>query len=149
MKSGRLRPGNTVLTLGSGGVCLFALQFARMCGARVIATSSSHAKLERLRELGADAVVDYEATPDWGRRVRELNGGRGVDLVVEVGGRRDAEGVACGSIEDLRAVIDAVSLHRIEPVVDRVFPFDAAREAFSYLASGRHFGKVVISIDDR
>ncbi|WP_434631691.1 zinc-dependent alcohol dehydrogenase family protein [Chromobacterium sp. CV08] len=79
--------GDTVLVQGSGGVSLFALQLAKLMGARVIATTSSAAKAERLRALGADAVVDYLAVPEWGERVRELNGGRGVDRIVEVGGK--------------------------------------------------------------
>jgi NADPH:quinone reductase-like Zn-dependent oxidoreductase len=82
---GRLTPGDTVLTLGSGGVSLFALQFAVLGGARVIATSSSDAKLERLRSLGAADRVNYSRTSEWGSTVYEL-AGRGVDHVVEVGG---------------------------------------------------------------
>lgn len=78
--------GDTVLTQGAGGVSLFALQLAKALGARVIATSSSADKLERLRALGADHVIDYKTSADWGERVRELTDGRGVDRVVEVGG---------------------------------------------------------------
>ena len=85
IKLGNIRPGQTVLTQGTGGVSLFALQFAKMCGARVIATSSSDAKIERLKKLGADFTLNYKATPDWGKRAREVSG-HGVDLVVEVGG---------------------------------------------------------------
>lgn len=84
--NGGLKAGDTVLTLGTGGVSIFALQFAKMMGARVISTSSSDAKLERLTALGADHVINYRSTPAWGRRVRELTDGRGVDHVVEVGG---------------------------------------------------------------
>lgn len=83
---GALQPGHDVLVLGSGGVSVFALQFAKLAGARVIATSSSDAKLERLRELGADEVINYRKDPDWGMTVRGLTGGRGVDHVIEVGG---------------------------------------------------------------
>src|SRR5579859_2138624 len=87
LTSGRpLQAGDTVLTLGSGGVSLFALQFAKLFGARVIATTSSKEKAERLKALGADDVVNYRTTPDWHVAVRELTGGRGVDQVVEVGG---------------------------------------------------------------
>jgi NADPH:quinone reductase-like Zn-dependent oxidoreductase len=84
--SGGLRAGETVLTLGSGGVSVFALQFARLAGATVIATSSSDEKLDRLRQLGAAEGINYRTTPEWHKRVRELTGGRGVDHVVEVGG---------------------------------------------------------------
>src|SRR5581483_3477861 len=86
VSEGRLKSGDTVLVLGSGGVSVFALQFARMAGARVIATSSSEDKLARLLELGASDGVNYRTTPEWDKRVRELTAGRGVDHVVEVGG---------------------------------------------------------------
>jgi len=84
--SGGLKAGETVLTLGTGGVSVFALQLARMHGARVIATSGSDEKLERVAALGADATVNYRRTPEWDREVRRLTGGAGVDHVVEVGG---------------------------------------------------------------
>jgi NADPH:quinone reductase-like Zn-dependent oxidoreductase len=83
---GQVKAGDTVLAQGTGGVSLFALQFARLHGAKVIATSSSDAKLERARGLGAAAGVNYKTTPEWGDKVRELAGGAGVDHVVEVGG---------------------------------------------------------------
>ncbi len=82
----RLKPGDWVLVQGSGGVSVFALQFARMIGCRVIATSSSDAKLERLQTLGAEQVINYKETPDWGNQVLALTDGHGADLVVEVGG---------------------------------------------------------------
>ncbi|MBA6414004.1 NAD(P)-dependent alcohol dehydrogenase [Parahaliea sp. F7430] len=81
-----LRPGDWVLIQGSGGVSLFALQFARMMGCRVIATSSSNDKLARLESLGAEHLINYRETPEWGNRVLELTAGHGADLVVEVGG---------------------------------------------------------------
>src|SRR4051812_15756773 len=84
-KLGNIRPGQTVLTQGTGGVSIFALQFARMNGARVIATSSSDAKLERLKALGADITINYKTAPEWGKIARQHTG-TGVDLVVEVGG---------------------------------------------------------------
>jgi NADPH:quinone reductase-like Zn-dependent oxidoreductase len=83
---GGVKPGDTVLVQGSGGVSVFALQFAKAAGARVIATSSSGAKLERLKALGADETINYKETPDWGARALELTGGAGVDTVVEIGG---------------------------------------------------------------
>jgi NADPH:quinone reductase-like Zn-dependent oxidoreductase len=86
VESGHLRTGETVLTLGSGGVSVFALQFAKLLGARVIATSSSDAKLKKLSALGANDTINYRETPDWDTAVLEMTGGRGVDHVVEVGG---------------------------------------------------------------
>jgi NADPH:quinone reductase-like Zn-dependent oxidoreductase len=83
---GQVKPGDTVLTLGTGGVSLFALQFAKAAGARVIATSSSEEKLEKLRRLGADAVINYNAVADWGQKAKDFTDGRGVDHVIEVGG---------------------------------------------------------------
>jgi NADPH:quinone reductase-like Zn-dependent oxidoreductase len=82
----KLQAGDTVLTLGSGGVSLFALQFARLFGSRVIATTSNDEKGARLKAAGADAVINYRKTPEWHLAVRELTGGRGVDQVVEIGG---------------------------------------------------------------
>ena len=81
-----LLPGDWVLVQGSGGASVFALQFAKMIGCRVIATSSSDEKLERLKQLGADVLINYKQTPEWGDKVLELSGGHGADLVVEVGG---------------------------------------------------------------
>ena len=81
-----IRTGHTVLTLGSGGVSIAALQLAKALGARVISTTSSSKKADILRKLGADEVVNYRDEPGWGKQVRELTSGRGVDRVVEVGG---------------------------------------------------------------
>lgn len=83
---GRVTAGQTVLVLGTGGVSLFALQIAKMHGARVIVTSSSDEKLDRARALGADETINYRAHPAWEERVLALTDGRGVDHVVEVGG---------------------------------------------------------------
>jgi NADPH:quinone reductase-like Zn-dependent oxidoreductase len=185
VKLGRIDPGQTILTQGTGGVSVFALQFAKLSGARVIATSSSHAKLEKLKVLKADDTINYKTTPEWGKRARLLTNGRGVDLVIEVGGigtlnesiratriggsialigvlagqpqsepriplivmqQQRIQGVTVGSVEDLKAMIDAIALHRLEPVVDKVFPFAEAKQAFAYMASGQHFGKVAIAL---
>ena len=81
-----IRPGSTVLIQGSGGVSIFALQFAKAAGATVIATSSSGDKLEKLKDLGADHLINYNEVPAWGMKVLELTGGSGVDCVVEIGG---------------------------------------------------------------
>jgi NADPH:quinone reductase-like Zn-dependent oxidoreductase len=84
--SGALKAGDVVLVQGTGGVSLFALQFAKASGARVVATSSSDAKLERAKQLGADVLVNYKTTPEWGDAARKQVGGAGIDHVVEVGG---------------------------------------------------------------
>jgi NADPH:quinone reductase-like Zn-dependent oxidoreductase len=87
MVEGNLRPGQTVLVQGTGGVSIFALQFAKLAGARVIVTSSSDEKLARARALGADLTINYKATPEWGKAAVALTGGIGVDHVIEVGGK--------------------------------------------------------------
>jgi NADPH:quinone reductase-like Zn-dependent oxidoreductase len=95
--AGGVRAGQTVLTLGSGGVSIFALQFAKMAGAEVIATTSAEDKAERLQEMGARQLINYLETPSWGKVAREMTGGEGVDCVVEVGGAGTLE-------QSLRAV---------------------------------------------
>lgn len=110
---GGLKAGDTVLTLGTGGVSIFALQIAQRMGARVIATSSSEEKRERLRELGVEHVLDYESEPEWGARVKELTHGRGVDHVVEVGGAgslpQSIEAVRTGGHIALIGILSGVS----------------------------------------
>lgn len=100
VEEGGLKAGETVLLLGTGGVSIFALQFAKLHGARVIITSSDDGKLERARDMGADDTVNYKTTPDWDRAVLDLTGGTGVDHVVEVGGpgtlQRSVEAVRVG-----------------------------------------------------
>jgi NADPH:quinone reductase-like Zn-dependent oxidoreductase len=86
MGEARIKPGDVVLTQGSGGVSVFAVQFAKAAGATVIATSSSPEKLARLKDLGADHLINYREEPAWGAAAAALAGGRGVDAVVEVGG---------------------------------------------------------------
>lgn len=86
MVENSFKPGDWVLTQGTGGVSIFALQFAKAAGARVISTSSSDEKLKKLKELGADHLINYKETPDWGKKAKELTGGRGVDEVIEIGG---------------------------------------------------------------
>jgi NADPH:quinone reductase-like Zn-dependent oxidoreductase len=85
LSAGDLKPGGTVLIQGTGGVSIFALQFARLKGARVLGISGSNEKLERAYDLGLDAGLNYKETPDWDRWALEQSG-EGVDLVVEVGG---------------------------------------------------------------
>lgn len=97
VNSRRITPGATVVVLGTGGVSLFALQFARFLGARVIITSSSDQKLVRAKQLGAAEIVNYRATPNWSQAVMELTGGAGADCVVD-------------TVGDLREAIAAVKL---------------------------------------
>jgi NADPH:quinone reductase-like Zn-dependent oxidoreductase len=82
----QVKPGDTVLLLGTGGVSIFGLQFAKLHGARVIITSSSEEKLERARALGADDTINYKKNPEWEKEVLGLTGGKGADIVLEVGG---------------------------------------------------------------
>lgn len=109
---GNLRPGETVLVQGTGGVSIFALQFAKLVGASVIATTSTTDKEARLTQLGADHVINYRSTPEWGAEVRKLTGGRGVDHVIEVGGARTLEqsiiAVATGGKVALIGVLSGV-----------------------------------------
>lgn len=95
---GKLKAGDTVLLLGTGGVSIWALQMAKLMGATVAITSSSDEKLERARDLGADFTLNYREQPEWGRAVRDWTDGRGVDHVVEVGG----PGTLAQSIEAVR-----------------------------------------------
>lgn len=98
--AGKVGPGQTVLLLGTGGVSVFALQFAKAAGARVIVTSSSDEKLARAKALGADDLINYRSEPEWDRVALERTGGRGADIVVEVGGAgtlpRSLNAVAAG-----------------------------------------------------
>jgi NADPH:quinone reductase-like Zn-dependent oxidoreductase len=180
---GQMLAGQTVLTLGTGGVSIFALQLAKAHGARVIVTSSSDEKLALARSLGADEGINYKTTPEWERKVFELTGKTGVDQVVEVGGAGtlqkslDAvryggrisligvltgfegminpwpviarsvtlQGIYVGSRLQFEQMNRALVQNRIQPVVDRVFPFAEAREAFQHMAAGAHFGKIVVS----
>jgi NADPH:quinone reductase-like Zn-dependent oxidoreductase len=183
LTSGGLTCGQSVLTLGTGGVSTFALQLAKAAGARVIATSSSDEKLARVMDMGASNGVNYKTMPDWEKRVIELTEGIGVDLVVEVGGAGTLgkslravrvgghisligvlsgqsgevnplpatmksvriQGIFVGSREMFEAVNRAVAIHKIRPVVDKVFAFTEVKEALHYMQSGAHFGKVVIA----
>jgi NADPH:quinone reductase-like Zn-dependent oxidoreductase len=179
---GNIKAGDIVQTQGSGGVSIFALQFARMFGARVIATSSSAAKAERLKKMGAEAVIDYRATPDWDKETMKLTGGRGADITVEVGGagtlprsflatrlggrivvigllsgmaevdpmpilRRNlrVQGLYVGNRQMFEAMNRAIEVAGLKPVIDKVFPFAQARDAYRHLKSQNHFGKIVIA----
>ena len=177
-----LRAGDTLLVLGTGGVSIFALQFANILGVRTIVTSSSDEKLARARELGAWQTINYKETPAWAKTVREMTDGRGVDHVLEVGGAGtlaqslDAvrhggqvsligvlsgvssdtnilpvlmkqirvQGIFVGSRADHAAMARAIAQHKLQPVVDRVFPLAESRQALEHMAGGGHFGKICI-----
>lgn len=179
-----VQKGESVLVQGTGGVSLFALQFAQMAGARVLVTSSSDEKLRRAGGLGAVHGINYKRSPNWDERVLEITEDRGVDHVVEVvgaenltrslnavrmsgsisvvgllGGTRAQietfgfveknvrlNGIYIGSREMFEEMNQAISEHRLEPVVDRVFGFDEAPAALRYLETGSHFGKVCIRL---
>ena len=185
MVSGKpVKPGDTVLCLGTGGVSMAGLLFAKGAGARVIVTSSSDEKIKRAQALGATDGVNYKRTPDWQKEVIELTGGRGVDHILENGGagslNRSFEacafggkvaligfleartgdvnpailmmkagimlGIGVGSramFEDMNRAIDA---NKIKPVVDKIFPFERAADAFRCQAAGDFVGKVVITV---
>ncbi|HEX3758432.1 MAG TPA: NAD(P)-dependent alcohol dehydrogenase [Kofleriaceae bacterium] len=183
-EAAQLRPGDTVLVQGTGGVSIFGLQLAKAAGARVIVTSSSAAKRERALAMGADHVIDYKAESRWGEAARAWTGGRGVDVVIEVGGPGTFDqsvaalryggtmsllgvltgvkgeiqtygifhkglrvaGIYVGSVAMFEGLIRALEARQIDPVIDRTFAFSEARAAYEYLASGQHFGKVVIRV---
>jgi NADPH:quinone reductase-like Zn-dependent oxidoreductase len=185
MEVGRpLKAGDTVLTLGTGGVSMMALQLARNAGATVISTSSSDEKLERVKALGATHTINYKTHPEWHEQVMNLTGGKGVDCVVEVGGAgtlsRSMQSIAYsgkigmigvlsgfegdtnphpvmfkgGSMHGIfvgnRAMFEslnrAIEVNDLHPVIDRVFSFDEAPLAYSWMQGQSHFGKIVISL---
>ncbi len=110
MVEAQIKPGDVVLVEGSGGVSIFALQFARMAGATVIATTSSEAKAQKLRDLGAAHVINYSETPEWGKEAVRLTGGRGVDVVIEVvGGEGIVQSIAAMATGGTIVLIGALS----------------------------------------
>lgn len=181
--SGKLKAGESVLTLGTGGVSVFAAQFAKSFGARVIATSGSAEKIEKLKSLEVEETVNYREREDWDSSVLEIVGKPGVDHVIEVGGAGTLQrsinavrigghvaligaltgaagfnpttvfmkairlqGIFTGSRQMFEDMNRAISVNRLKPAVDHVFGFEEAREAFTYLESASHFGKIVIRI---
>lgn len=184
VEQGQVAAGDTVLVQGTGGVSIFALQIAQVLGARVIVTSSSDAKLERAREMGAWQTINYTEDPSWGETARRMTDGSGVDHVVEVGGAGTLEqslkavrvggqisvigvlsgvsselnvipilmqnvrlqGILVGSRNGFQRMNQALATHAVRPVVDRTFSFAEAPDAFRYMASGGHFGKICIAV---
>jgi NADPH:quinone reductase-like Zn-dependent oxidoreductase len=182
--SGRLKPGEIVLTQGTGGVSIFALQFAKAAGAKVFILSSSDEKLQRAKKLGADELINYKEVFDWDQTVLRLTEKRGVDHVIELGGagtlQRSLKAVKMGGhvavigvlagngeFDPLLIIMKAIRLQgifvgsremfeqmnkfiekqQIRPVIDRVFEFENTLEAFKFMESGSHFGKIVIKLE--
>ena len=179
---GSVKPGDTVLVLGTGGVSIIGLQIAQAAGAQVIVTSSSDAKLERAKTLGAFGGVNYRTHPDWEKEVLRLTAGRGADCILEVGGlgtfshslkalapygrigliggfagtveniaflrarRGSIHGIAVGTRDMFQRMNRTIAVQGIKPVVDRVFPFAQAADAFRLQESGNFFGKIAIAI---
>jgi NADPH:quinone reductase-like Zn-dependent oxidoreductase len=177
-----LGPGARVLVQGTGGVALFALQFAKLLGAHVTVISSSDAKIARAKAMGADAAINYATTPDWAKATRSITGGRGYDHIVELGGEKTLpqslrcirpggtlsmigvlsgnalsaplglvvtrqvrlQGITVGHRDGFEAMMRAIEQHRVKPAVDRVFAFEAWKDALAHLKSGAHFGKIAI-----
>lgn len=184
MTRGRMRSGDNVLILGTGGVAIFGLQFAAAAGGRPIVTSSSDTKLERARALGASATINYRKVPQWAAAVRAATDDVGVHQILEVGGlgtlpqslaslaggghvaligglagfggdipamallhnNATASGIYVGSRADFEAMNAFIEQHAIQPVIDRVYEFDAAAHAYERIAAGEHLGKVVIRL---
>jgi NADPH:quinone reductase-like Zn-dependent oxidoreductase len=178
----QVHPGDVVLIQGTGGVSVFALQFAKTMGATVIGTSSSDEKLERAKTLGLDAGLNYRQSPDWAKWVLKQTNNRGADLIVEVGGAGTfsqslqavciggtvaqigvlsqsdqplsiapllhrqvrVHGVYVGSRAHFEAMNRAITAKGLRPVVDKVFGFEHAQEAFLTMERASHFGKIVI-----
>jgi NADPH:quinone reductase-like Zn-dependent oxidoreductase len=182
--SNGIRPGDTVLLLGTGGVSVLGLQLAQAAGLNTIITSSSDEKLQRARELGARHTINYRTFPEWQEEVMRLTHGVGAHVVLEVGGQGTVNrsvaasamggsiaiiggvsgfggevnpatllasakrlvGIYVGSRTMLEKVLRFADISGLQPVVDRVFTFAQAREAYRHMESGSHFGKVVIAV---
>ena len=180
-----LAPGATVLTLGTGGVSVFAAQFAKALGYEVIATSSDESKIKRLKAMGVNNTVNYKRNPEWDKEVLAINGGRNVDHMIEVGGSGTLQrslnvikaggtvsligvlsglgnvinpdivlfknvrlqGISIGSVRMFENMNALVEKRKIKPVIDRVYPFAQAHEAYARLESAAHFGKIVIAVE--
>jgi len=184
-----IKPGQWVLTQGTGGVSIFAVQFAKAAGAKVIATTSSSQKAKLLEKLGADHIINYKETPEWGSEVRKITDGAGVDHVIEVAGPKSmaqslksvkmegvitiigfvgglkadnepgflenlsrlctTRGILVGNrvmMEDMCRAIEA-NVDQLRPVVDqKTFKLEELKDAYEYMWSEKHQGKVCIEI---
>lgn len=146
-EEGRVGPGQTVLVQGTGGVSIFALQFAKALGARVIITSSNDAKLERARSLGADETINYRQVPQWATQVNALTDGEGVDLVVEVGGANTLNpSIECTRVGGRIILIGVLSGFRQEILVPAIFARQLHITGIS-VGNREHFGNMVAAIE--
>ncbi len=152
---GRIAPGDKVLVQGTGGVSLFALQFAKMLDAVVIVTSSSDDKLARVRMMGADETINYRKVPEWGKRAREIAGGEGIDHIIEVGGQdtlpQSLRAVRAGGTISLIGVLSGGNMNLpLGPIVTRHIRLQAItcgnRDDFTQMAAAmtQHHLKPVI-----
>jgi NADPH:quinone reductase-like Zn-dependent oxidoreductase len=184
---GKPQPGERVLIQGTGGVALFALQFAKLAGAEVIMTSSSDEKLARVQKMGADHLINYRTDTNWGHTARALTGGAGLDHIVELGGAGTLmqsirairpggtismigvlsgpghdlkiplvvmqqirlQGVTVGAKDGFDAMLRAIALSELRPVLDERFEFSetGVRAAYNHMGGGSHFGKIVLTFD--
>jgi NADPH:quinone reductase-like Zn-dependent oxidoreductase len=133
MIQGRVGPRKIVLVQGTGGVSTFALQIAKAAGAIVIVTSSSDDKLRRARALGADHTINYRTTPEWGKKVLELTGGRGADLVVEVGGQGT-----------LQQSLDALALNGTISIIGGITGYGGELPAVGVLDKAAHVVGILV-----
>ncbi|WP_455812775.1 zinc-dependent alcohol dehydrogenase family protein [Pseudomonas graminis] len=180
---GHLDQHSTLLIQGTGGVALFALQFAKAVNAKVILISSSDDKLKQAQQLGADVLINYRTTPEWDKEVKKVTEGVGVSHILELGGpatfprslnclaaggnilqigvltgfgaetnlmrlqsiNGTISGISVGSREQFEDMIVFIQQHKIRPIINTIFPFSQAAEAFNYLASAQHTGKVCLT----
>ncbi|KAG5641873.1 hypothetical protein DXG03_004013 [Asterophora parasitica] len=154
-----VKAGDYVLVLGTGGVSIFGLQLAVASGAIVIATSSSDEKLKLATKLGAKHVINYKTTPAWDDEVLRITGGVGVDHVIEEGLESSIilpiimksitlRGIHVGSVQQFENLNRLLIAHpeTTRPVINRVFTFEQAKEAYAYLGAQTHSGKLVIKV---
>ncbi|KAJ7613392.1 chaperonin 10-like protein [Roridomyces roridus] len=141
-----LKAWDIVLVQGTGGVSIFALQFAVASGATVIALSSSDEKLQTATKLGAKYVINYKTTPNWDQEVHKLTGGKGVRTIFK---GLKIRGIFIGSVAQFTKMNKLLTANpeATRPLIDKVFEFEHAKEAFAHLASQKHVGKVVIKVN--
>ena len=182
IEQSNLKPGDSILLLGTGGVSCFAFQFSKLAGYQIIQTSSSNEKLATLQNMGVHHTINYNENTNWMESVLEITKGKGVKQVVDViGGNHLNESLKClqsegmismigvmngimgtidtgmvmtkaakiqgvevGSTEMYKRMLHAMEVHKIKPIVNKVYSFAETLDAFNYLKKGSHFGKICI-----